>query len=279
MWMRHSNDTSQSTVRCALFGGLMILLCAVTCTAANSIPPVMDANALVILTYQKAQSFTETSESRIVSSSHQEFFQTSKLTYKRPNLLLILSTDPKQGTFQSVCDGSTATFYSGKLNLFMRRNAPATVGDVLVSVSRSSDDLVSSPQIGMLSPTSFLVAKGMPNEAKTFHYVSTQTIEGHRAALVKATADPVWLKSLFPKHYLVTFQHKEISLWIDLDTKLLVRASCDITWQIQTEHNPISGNLTFNETHTHLAINAPLRDEIFNFVPPKGAIEKFPETR
>jgi hypothetical protein len=145
--------------------------------------------------------------------------------------------------------------------------------------SHASVAMTGLPQNQMLSPLSFLAAKRMPVEAGDYHYVKTDVVDGKRVALIAAVADTNWLKTLFPISTQVAFQKRDILLWIDTNTGLLVRASCDLVWYVGNGNQRGPGRMHSAETHHNVIPNAPLRDEDFNVASPKGAEEAFPAVR
>ena len=80
-----------------------------------------DADAIVrkmVITYQSAQSVQEKSEAKMKTIEGREFFQSSEVKFRRPNLLYIASTDPQLGTYTVYCNGRTVTMYTGTQNIF-----------------------------------------------------------------------------------------------------------------------------------------------------------------
>src|SRR5579871_4434019 len=216
---------------------IALFVVAGTRVPTHAAPTDVDANALVrqmVARYQSIQSLSEASSADVTIGPGQDYIQETTLKFKRPNLLLLQTQDPAQGTAVSCCDGRFTTYYSGRINRFMHQVAPSAIVQVVRDVSKAATQLTGLPQNQVLNPLSFLSASGMPNEAKSFHYVKTVTIDGHRAALVTATADSNWLKSNFPAGAEVKFQKRELSLWIDLDSKLLLRAAGSLAWNMVT---------------------------------------------
>jgi outer membrane lipoprotein-sorting protein len=280
--MEKPNRPTKSWGRHRIWRLLLLTLTLLTLTLqtvanAQASKPVLDANALVrqmIVQYQTVQTLQEESESRFTNSKGEEFIQTTLLKYKRPNLIYLETHDPRQGTMLTYSNGRLATFYCGKENIYARRTAAPNFVGTLDEISKTSLAMIGVPQNQVLSPLSFLMARRMPAEASNFHYVKTEMLEGKRVALVTSLADPMWLKVLFPSRAAPAFQKREVSLWIDLNTRLLVRASFDLIWR---SDNGVVGRLHFVETHRNIRPNTPLRDEDFNVTPPRGAEEKFPD--
>jgi outer membrane lipoprotein-sorting protein len=256
--------------------GLLLTVTAQVGVVAQGIPSPVNANSLVrqmVANYQSYQTLQEVSEARFVDFQGHEVVQTLQLKYKRPNLLYLETHDPVQGTTLTYSNGHLATFFLGRENIYTHRTAPGTISQTLAVLSDASEAMTHVPQNQVLSPLSFLAAKRLPVEAANYRYVKTETVEGHRVALVTAVADLGWLKSLFPANVKVTYQKRDISLWIDLNTKLLVRAKCDLIWMKGAKDSSIPGRLTMVETHRNVTPNVPLRDEDFNIAPPKGSLE------
>jgi outer membrane lipoprotein-sorting protein len=239
----------------------------------------VDANALVgqmVVNYQSLQTLQEDAENRFLDDQGNELIQTAQLKYKRPNLIYLETRDPKNGTLLTYSNGRLATFYSGKQNSYMHRNAAASIIGTLAVMSRASMAVIGMPQTQVLNPLSFLGAKRRPVEATHYRYVKTVILEGKRVALIAAVADPDWINFLYPAYMHVALQKREILLWIDLNTKFLVRSSCDIVLTLVLGGKDVSGRIRFVETHRHVTPNVSLRDEDFDIAPPKGAEEIFP---
>jgi hypothetical protein len=280
--MCQRNRVSRLKFRVSLWCFIVVALIASTTEDTQADNARLDANALVrqmVAAYQSFQTLQESSETKFVRTNGAEFIQTTTLKYKRPNLIYAESRDPMQGTLIMSSNGRLATFYSGKQNAYTQRNAAPTFIGTLYVISNASKAMIGAPQNQILSPLSFLTAKHMPVEAGNYRYVKTEVIEGKRVALVAADADPNWLKTLFPTSTQITFQKRNVLLWIDTNTRLLVRESVDFMWTVEAGANPGSGRIRFAETHRNVIPNAPLRDEDFNIAPPKGAEEVFPAVR
>ena len=261
---------------------ILVAVTSYTTGSAQGNNARLDANALVhqmVAAYRSFQTLQENSETKFVKTNGAEFIQTTTIKYERPNLVYVEAHDPMQGSVLMYCNGRSAVIYSGKQNIYMQRTAAPTIVGSLEVMSKASKVMIGLPQDQMLSPLSFLAAKRMPVEAANFRYVKTEVIAGKRVALVAAVAELNWLKALFPVSVPVTFQKREIMLWIDLNTRLLVRASCDFIWIIEAGNNPEPGRMRFVETHYNVIPNAPLREEDFNIIPPKGAQEVFSTAR
>lgn len=246
-----------------------------------------DANSLVkrmISLYQNAQTLQETTESKIFQTNGQQFVQSSSLKYKRPNLLMFTLQDPNMGSMVYSSNGKTITVYSGKQNIFTKRTAPKNAPEIAGVLSRTSMELTGVGQDQMLSPLEFFGTRGMPKEAKTFRYVGTKSIEGHKTYQLNGQIDMDWLHNLMPDSR-ITPVRRDVVLLIDTQTNLLVRASLVATWKVEALGQGDSALLAaqrgfaFEETHRGTVLNAALRDQDFQFYPPKGAVEKFQDRR
>lgn len=246
-----------------------------------------DADAIVrkmVITYQSAQSVQEKSEAKMKTIEGREFFQSSEVKFRRPNLLYIASTDPQLGTYTVYCNGRTVTMYTGTQNIFTKRDSPTNLRQTVQSLHDTGNDLLGTPVTQILSPVSFMSANGMPDECKKFHFVKEDTLDGKRVYVVSGQADVNWALSLFTFKEM-KFLRRDITLWIDASRSLLLKASCDMIYSYETpvkagqRINTVVSCLRFTETHSNIALNVPIREETFFFQLPRGAVEKFQERK
>lgn len=246
-----------------------------------------DANTVVrkmVLTYQSAQTVQEKSEAKMQDLKGQEFYQTSTVKFRRPNLLYISSTDPKLGTYSVYCNGKTVTMYTGTQNIFTKRDAPTNLRKTVQSLYATGMDLLNIPVTQMLNPVSFMSADGLPDECKKYRYIREDIIDGRHVFVVGGQADPKWAMALIPLKD-VNFLKRDITLWIDASRFLLLKASCNVVYSFEApakegqQGRTLTSNLKFTETHRDIALNIPIREETFFFQLPKGAVEKYQERK
>ena len=238
----------------------------------------------MVLTYQSAQTVQEKSEAKMQDLKGQEFYQTSTVKFRRPNLLYISSTDPKLGTYSVYCNGKTVTMYTGTQNIFTKRDAPINLRKTVQSLFATGMELLNIPVTQMLNPVSFMSADGLPDECKKYRYVREEAVDGRHVFVVSGQADPKWAMALMPVKDAVLIR-RNITLWIDSSRFVLLKASCDIIYSFEAPVKPgqqsrtLTSNLRFTETHRDIALNVPIREETFFFQLPKGAVEKYQERK
>jgi hypothetical protein len=180
------------------------------------------------------------------------------------------------------------SIYSGKNNIFTRRSSPADLASVLRLITEASAESLHVRFGQVLSPAGFLEARGaLPDEAKAYVFQkrktagNTQMVDGRPAYVVGALADPAFVQSLAPEIRVVP-RRREMFLWIDTHTYLLVRAAIALTWlstrpgEDRRRHPTARGGFAFEEAHRDTRLNAPIDDSVFRFIPPRRALEKFP---
>jgi outer membrane lipoprotein-sorting protein len=259
-----------------------IFLMSVLAHAQPSVPAEFDANELVrqmVSKYQNTHSFRETSETVIRVSSNPEIIQDAQLQFKRPNLVMFVTKDPDLGTIKVCCNGQLVTLYSGRQNFYVQVDAPPNLVKMAGTISQASQQLMETPLNQVLSPLSFLAARGIPMEAKTYTYGGRKTIEGHKTVLVKALANPDWVRTIIDFPSGIVFDHRELSLWIEPTTMKLIRSEAYLAWHKGDDPHIAPFSVKFQETHRNQAFNLPMRDEDFKLVLPKGAEEKFSDHR
>ncbi len=244
-----------------------------------------DANALVrkmIATYQAAKTIQESSEVNMTIPGAGLYFQTNAIKYKQPYFLALESTDPNTGTVAIYDNGSTVTVYSGKQNVYTKRTAPKNYAQTVALAEKVTIELgVPSGQV--VNPVSFLSAKGMPVEAASFRYLGTASVEGHPTYKVIGQGTTAFMQKVAPTKNL-TPEKRDIILYIDKRTNLLIRSELTLTWSAPTyqKGKPAGKLMTgyhYEETHRGITLNAPIADKEFVFNPPKGAKEIFQEAR
>ena len=251
-----------------------------------------DADAIVrrmVTVYQSVQTLQERSEAKMQGASPgTDYIQASQLKYKRGNgsiYLYIQSNDRQIGTYEAYCSGKTITVFTGKENAYTKRAAGINLRQNLQTLSRAAESLSGTPINQMLNPVSFLSAKGMPDECKSFRLLRQETLNpSHRRAfVVTGAADENWLYGIIGARN-IQFDRRAITLWIDAENSTLLLATCDLVFHqdIPQKRGLVrQSTLRFSESHSDIVLNAPLNDQEFNFdfSRHKGAVEKYQERK
>jgi outer membrane lipoprotein-sorting protein len=267
---------------CLLLG----LLLSVPRPHAGATPIPQDANALVrkmVATYQAAKTFQENSEVKMTVIGSGEYYQTNSIKYKRPDLLALVSSDPKMGTVSAYANGSTVTVFTGKQNVYTKRTAPKNYAQTVALIEKTTAEL-GVPAAQVLNPVTFLLAKGLPREASAFRLAGGDNrIEGHSTQRVIGQATSALMQKLAPGPGL-TPEKRDVILYLDAKTHLLIKCEMLLTWSAKTQIQgkglqKIHAGYHYEETHHDAVLNAPIADGAFFFQPPKGATELFQEAR
>ena len=260
-------------------------------TFAKPPPPskTVDVNALVrrmIATYHRLDTLVETSETKVGIVGIGEFLQSSALSYKRPGLIKLTTSDPSSGTYTIQSDGKSVVAYSAKKAIFVRRNAPSTLPDILAKLQQLSQDEIGITNAQILTPLSFLIADNFPTEAKTFRYVGLEIYNkstGKKAHHLSAVASDRVLTMMTG-----TLQKKvvrrSLELWIDPQTNLVVRSRGDFAWYGTVKQNnqppqQVFNAFTFDEMRKTTRTDLTLSDAGFRFEPPKGVTLKYQQRK
>ena len=272
----------KSVIAQAALSGLAVLL-ALPAGATAGKPDAVAIVKKMVATYKSVSTFQETSRARILMLNGTSAEQSTTFKYRKPDRVAVTSVDPVNGTLEGFADGLTVSIYSGKQNVFTRRTAPTVYQEIMQLIGSASEESLGVRLSQILAPASFIAAKGsLPDEAKVFAYVQRQDLAGHHTYLIKALADPAWVQSLAPS-LKVTPRRRDILFWIDTKSYNLVRATIALTWmstlpgQSRSARQTLKGGFAIEETHQNMITNAPLPDSAFRFIPPRGAIEKFPK--
>jgi len=268
----------------ALLIGALSLLAPVRSGAGSASGP--DANALVrkmVAAYHAASTIQETAEAVIRTPERGEYLQTSSIKYKRPNLLVLETSDPVTGSIVCYANTRTLTVYSGKQNIFTKRTAPKSYARLIPLIEKTSAE-VRVPILQIFTPLSFLLAKGMPVEAQSFRYSGMAVVDGRKTYKVIGRATPDLMQKAAPAAYLRP-DKSEVTFFIDPRTNLLVKVKAVLVWRAtipgrgKTRAQVFRTGYVLEETHRGTVLNAPIVDTAFVFAPPKGAVEIFQEAR
>jgi outer membrane lipoprotein-sorting protein len=234
----------------------------------------------MIATYQSATTIQETSEAR-VNDGMAEYIQASSLKFKKPRLMIITSQDPQTGTLSTYVNAKTITIYSGKQNIYTKRTTPETLQATFALINRAAGESLGMQFIQIFNPASFLLAaNGKLREADGFRYVGKQAVDGHNTILIVGRANDALFQKLAPEVKL-TPEKRDVALWIDAQSNLLVRCRCLLTWLIAipaqgtTPARSLRRGLVLDEVHRDSRLNAPISDDEFRFTPPKESREVF----
>ncbi|MCS6775460.1 MAG: DUF2092 domain-containing protein [Chloroherpetonaceae bacterium] len=275
-WLRRS-------LVCLIATGSMTLASS---AAGPALPAgsALDANALVrrmVAAYRKAQTIQENTEARMVMPDGSSFIQSGAIKWRRPNQVYIYSQDPQQGTMHVYSDGRLITVYSQRQNIFTNRNAMPDLQGTMRVVTKAAQDAFGVQFNQVLSPISFLLSDGMPREARSFRFAGEASVNGRRAYKVVGQADTAWMRNMVPDATIVPVK-RNVALWIDAQTSLLLKASGDFAWKVTAAdgmrlEQPVTGGVFFEETHFNTRLNAPIEETAFRFRAPRGAKQLFQE--
>jgi len=185
--------------------------------------------------------------------------------YRKPNRLYVSVTNPQSGTLVSASNGREQIIYRSKWNQFERRPAPATLAAAIKSLAAIEVDT------SLLDPLYFLQGKALPPTVTDVVTRGTASVNGVSCYVVVGT-----IRS-----------RARVTFWVDRKSYLLrkmqvVYNDLPITVPIPrlkngkrvTERRRILFRGTISEVIQEIQINPPLDDSAFNFVVPKGAIER-----
>ena len=240
-----------------------------------------DANSLVrqmVAAYKDATTIQESSAATFTPSSGPPLSQSYFLKYASLNGLSVTVQDPINGSFGAYCDGVTLTVYSAAKSSFVRRSAPPDLAGVVKAISGLSHELTGTAFDQTLNPISFVLAPGMPREGSNFKRTGIQTVMGRKTYVVSGTADDAYLRTVLPDSatHGARIDQKELTLYIDAQTHLLLQARARIHWTSVSRNSAGKGRgfgFTFMERHIGTKINAPLQRTALAFLQPPGAIE------
>ena len=269
------SDKGQFTFTCFLVVTAFTVFLTAPVFAGRQNATSTDANAIVrkmIETYQKAESIHETSAANYSDSKGTKLSQSYVIKYQKPNKFVITSVDPTNGTLAAYSNGSVVRFFSGMHRQYAENRSapdPATTVDVIGQLARK---VTSNGFDQSLNPISFLLAQGMPRECRSFKYAGVKTVEGHKVFVVSGTADEAWTRSVVPVLG-GTSTARDLTLFIDAKTYLLLRAKAHLVWAIKTpahDGKPAASkeySIHFEETHFGTALGERIPPDDFTFTP------------
>ena len=238
--------------------------------------------------YQSAETFQDRAEAKITNLNGPQYIQSNDIRFKRPNLIVIESRDPIQGTFYTYATGSLVTVYSGKQNIFMQRDCPPELPGTLKRINTTVRETIGVNIEQLLSPISFLSAKnGELTEGSNFKVVKKETLDGHEVYRLAAKAKESWFHKFIPANSQIKIvpDLRDIVLWVDVKSHLLVKAFATLTFHIilpksaGTPSRQILDGITFVETHSNTRINPSFQASDFSFRQPKNATQIYQTSR
>ena len=238
--------------------------------------------------YQNADSFQDRSEAKMSQLNGAQFIQTNLTRFKKPNMIVIESRDPNAGTFTTYASGSLITVYSGKQNVFMRKDSPPDLPGTLKRISQTVLDTMGVNSDQVLSPISFIIAKNtLPDETSELKLEGIEKIEGHQVYRVIGKASLRWFQKMAHSQSTVKIipDQRDIALWIDVQSHLLVKAAAALTFHVtipKKGKNPaqkLSDGIAFTEFHSSTLINPTFAATDFTFKEPKNVKQIFPQSR
>lgn len=283
-----SETAGHSTVRATsgfigrrFFGALtfLLLLSASFPVLSQVSPDGMEIIKHMVAVYHKANTVQDRAEARFTLLTGEQYIQTNVVKFKQPNRVIITTEDPKGGTFTVYANGKIITVYSGKQNIFTRRNSPADLKGTLDRVSEATVDTVNVPEDQMLSPLSFMNSNSVPREADSYKFVGYDNVSGHKTYKIRAQASLTWVQTLMPNIKIKT-DIREIYLWVDVTSYMLLKSS--VTLKVHSIDQNVQSRtygFSFEETHSNTLLNTALRDDEFHFIEPKGAKQLFQNAR
>ena len=173
----------------AIAAAMLSFLTAVRPAETQGSPDGADIVKRMVDIYHKAKTVQDTAEAKFLLLNGASYVQTNTVKFKQPNYVIITTQDPVGGTFTVYANGKTINVYSGKQNIFTRRNSPSDLKGTLTRVSEATVDTVNIPEDQMLSPLSFLNAGSLPKEAEGFKFVGYQNVLGHKTYKIRAQAN------------------------------------------------------------------------------------------
>lgn len=258
--------------------------------SAHSGQKLTNANEIVrtmMRTYRNARTIRDVAQAKITQIGKTTYIQTNITKFRRPSSLLLQTEDPVGGTFTAYANERTLTIYSGRQNVYTRRNSGIDLQTTMKKISVATKDTVGVDQEQILSPISFVAAKqDMPEEAKNFRLIGVEKHKGRSAYRVRGEMNANWIQKLMPSQSLI-LQSKSADLWIDTETFYLLRMTVEVIASTKTErmiklqgmNKPqkvtIFVGFKIDETHSETKLNTPLRDEDFKFIEPKGSVQLF----
>ncbi len=238
--------------------------------------------------YQNADSFQDRSEAKMSQLNGAQFIQTNLTRFKKPNMIVIESRDPVTGTFTTYASGTLVTVFSGKQNVFMRKDSPPDLPGTLKRISQTVLDTMGVNSDQVLSPISFIIAKnGLPDETSELKLEGIEKIEGHQVYRVIGKASMRWFQKMVPSGNSIKIvpDQRDIALWIDVHSHLLVKSAAALTFHViipKNGKNPakkLSDGIAFTEVHSSTLINPTFSASDFTFKEPKNVKQIFPQSR
>ncbi len=245
-----------------------------------------DGNAIarkMIQTYHNLNTYSETSEAKIVVLGGPQQIQTASLKYQKPSAFVSTTSDPQSGTLQIYSDGKKVTIYGGRQNIFTQRNYTGNFVTTVAQYEKVAKELLDMNIQQLLSPVGFMIAKDLPREAKAFKVLPAEKRGGKDNYVIQSPVDMTWLTGMVGKQNFMA-NRCVVRLWIDKQTYLVTRAVMNIMWQVKLQRPGVKERLlvqgmVLEEDHKDQQPNSPLNFDSFRFAPPAGAKQIFEETR
>lgn len=244
-----------------------------------------DGNAIarkMIQAYHNLNTFSETSEAKIVVLGGPQQIQSATLKYQKPSAFVSTTSDPQSGSLQIYSDGKKVTIYGGRQNIFTQRNYSGNFSTTVAQYEKISKELLDMNIQQFLSPIGFMLAKDLPREAKEFKMLPAEKRGGKDNYVIQSAVDLNWLGAIVGKQNFLPTRCR-VRLWIDKQSYLVTRAILNIMWQVKVQRPGVKDRvlvqgMVMEEDHKDQQPNVPLNFDVFRFVPPPGAKQIFEET-
>jgi outer membrane lipoprotein-sorting protein len=255
--------------------------------AINTLPAqAQDGNAIarkMIQTYKNLNTYSETSEAKILMLGGPQQIQTASLKYQKPSLFVSTTSDPRAGSLSIYSDGKKVTIYGGRQNVFTQRNYTGSFATTVAQYEKISKEMLDMNITQIISPIGFMLASDLPHEGKQFKTMKTENVDGNACNVIQSAIDLTWLAKIVGKQ---TFLQDRcvVRLWVDKQSNLVRRGVINFVWKVTVKRpgkkdRLLVQGMVLDETHKNLQANTPINFEVFRFAPPAGAKQLFQETR
>jgi hypothetical protein len=203
----------------------------------------------------------------------------AEVRFRKPNLLQVSVSSPQIAKNQFVCDGRELTVYDSRLNQYAKSPAPPTLLSVYNRLNEMANSAFQFKIDSTLDPVYFLQGHPLPPGINWVARKETADLEGVKC----------WVIDGLPQLRVASAKGR-ISFWVEKDTHLIRKVERVITGapvvlpvksvkdgKTVVERKQFLVDQTITERIQDRAVNPPLDDSTFKFIPPKGAIERNPE--
>jgi hypothetical protein len=246
-----------------------------------------DGNALVkkmVQTYKAYNTFSETSEAKIVMLGAPSQIQSTTFKFQKPSKFFVQTSDPQSGTLSIYSDGTQVTIFGGRQNIFTRRDYAGSFVSTVRTYEKVAKEMLDMNITQILSPISFMTAgeNGL-REAKSFKFLGTKAVNGRTTNMVLSPVDLEWLTSIVGRQNFLP-DKCQVKLYIDKETNLLIHSVIQFLWQSKVQRPGVKDKIVIqgmvlDERHRNQVMDKPIDANVFRFAPQPGSKEVFRETR